>query len=435
MKRTLLLIGILTGSIFASGAVIDSYRFSRDLGNFLELIFGSMREEDVVAIAGLVGLAASSLTMAICMAIPSWRPIIRASIVAWPLKNQPIGSYFLKTATLAIGGMVVLSVMGGLRDGFDATILALLCILFLAVLLHDFRLLMIGDDSVPTKEKGETTKANNTAGWVLPSTIDQSMLGKPELRLELARDLRSRAIQLRRFSMISLVAIGMLLFVAVGVILFAGFIANLGIGQSNIERIQATLDSEQAILARVERDLRGIDSRERSVKTNYERRMRITKKPIVEGAYKKSSEYERLMIQRDQLKTLRGHHVKTLETIFAARQKFLEKRLTNNGGAQGQPDNINLLIASGITRFGILFIMLFIVQILVNLYRYTMRLSSYYLSQADALLLSDGTSDDLLKIVPALSPATVDFGKPPATPIEHVEKLVNMMGKAKQAGS
>ena len=62
--------------------------------------------------------------------------------------------------------------------------------------------------------------------------------------MELARDLRRRAIQLRRFSMIALVAIGMLLFVAVGVILFAGFIANLGVGQSNLERIQETLDAE-----------------------------------------------------------------------------------------------------------------------------------------------------------------------------------------------
>jgi len=106
--------------------------------------------------------------------------------------------------------------------------------------------------------------------------------------LELARDLRRRAIQLWRFSMIVLVAIGMLLFVAVGVILFAGFNANLGVGQSNLERIQDTLDAEQTIPARIESNLVSVDRSEAGLKSNYQRRiLRLTKKEPAPDAYKK----------------------------------------------------------------------------------------------------------------------------------------------------
>ena len=92
---------------------------------------------------------------------------------------------------------------------------------------------------------------------------------------------------------------------------------------------------------------------------------------------------------------------------------------------------MNLLIASGITRFGILFVVAFIMNLLVNLYRYTMRLSAYYLAQSDAMLLASSNNEALLKVLPALSPTQVDFGKQLATPFEQLSKMADFVRKSK----
>ena len=93
---------------------------------------------------------------------------------------------------------------------------------------------------------------------------------------------------------------------------------------------------------------------------------------------------------------------------------------------------VNLLIASGITRFGILFVVIYIMQVLVNLYRYTMRLSAHYVALSDALLLAQNNIEILTEIVPTLSPTQVDFGKQPNTPLEQFSKVVDLVKKAKE---
>ena len=117
--------------------------------------------------------------------------------------------------------------------------------------------------------------------------------------------------------------------------------------------------------------------------------------------------------------------------ITEAREQLFKRTIIKDSSAQSEQEALNLLIASGITRFGILFMMIFIMQVLVNLYRYTMRLSAYYLSQADAFLLAGEDSKALMELLPALSPAQVDFGKPPTTPMGEVSKLLELANKAR----
>lgn len=89
------------------------------------------------------------------------------------------------------------------------------------------------------------------------------------------------------------------------------------------------------------------------------------------------------------------------------------------------------LIWINATRVAIIFIILFLVQILVNLYRYNTRLAGYYDARADALMLmtveeigSKKVGLDALMI--ALSPDMLDFGKSPKTAVDHA------MGIAKE---
>lgn len=83
-----------------------------------------------------------------------------------------------------------------------------------------------------------------------------------------------------------------------------------------------------------------------------------------------------------------------------------------------------LLVAAGITRFGVLAVAIYLVQILIGLYRYNANAAALYSSQADALLLLGTVQNDKLgELVAKLRPR-FSFGKPETSlPEKFVEKL------------
>ena len=87
--------------------------------------------------------------------------------------------------------------------------------------------------------------------------------------------------------------------------------------------------------------------------------------------------------------------------------------------------SVPFLIQTNVTRFGPMIIILFFVSLLVNLYRYNIRLSAYYDARADALeLIRLAIDPDAFeKYVSSLSPDTHDLGKPPKLPTEHAIDL------------
>jgi hypothetical protein len=77
------------------------------------------------------------------------------------------------------------------------------------------------------------------------------------------------------------------------------------------------------------------------------------------------------------------------------------------------------------TRVGAVLLLIFLVQILVPVYRYTLRLSSFYSSRADALsLVGNRTDFNLSETGSLLSPDGIEFGKPPPAMIEQVAKSI-----------
>jgi hypothetical protein len=85
-----------------------------------------------------------------------------------------------------------------------------------------------------------------------------------------------------------------------------------------------------------------------------------------------------------------------------------------------------------VTRIGSVFILLFLVQIFVSLYRYNVRLSAYYNARADALELLGNIDGTLQALVNAFSPDVVDFGRMPKTPIEQGLLLAKEIAKGAQ---
>ena len=68
-------------------------------------------------------------------------------------------------------------------------------------------------------------------------------------------------------------------------------------------------------------------------------------------------------------------------------------------------------------------ISIYLVQILINLYRYNTRVAAHYLAQADVLILKDLNVDDFTAAHKALWP-DLDYGKMPRSP---TESLVRQM--------
>jgi len=72
--------------------------------------------------------------------------------------------------------------------------------------------------------------------------------------------------------------------------------------------------------------------------------------------------------------------------------------------------------------------LLFLVQILVTLYRYNMRLASFYDARIDALKLAgSSTIKELGELIMHLSPEQLDFGKTPATVTEQAFDLAKTL--------
>ena len=77
-----------------------------------------------------------------------------------------------------------------------------------------------------------------------------------------------------------------------------------------------------------------------------------------------------------------------------------------------------------VIRVAILALLAFLLQLLVNLYRYNMRLAAYYSARADALVLSFSERHDLWRLIDAFSPDSLDFGRAPKSPTQQIADVV-----------
>jgi len=80
------------------------------------------------------------------------------------------------------------------------------------------------------------------------------------------------------------------------------------------------------------------------------------------------------------------------------------------------------IIATAITRLGVVVILVYLVQILMGLYRYNTRMIAYYNARRDIFTIWNGNPTTLKVLDNVLSTPTVDFGKEPKHPLEDILK-------------
>jgi hypothetical protein len=106
------------------------------------------------------------------------------------------------------------------------------------------------------------------------------------------------------------------------------------------------------------------------------------------------------------------------------RQQRILEQSTAIARRLSQPADTATTISIISTRIGTVLLLIFLVQILVSLYRYTMKLSAFYNARADALdLLRYYALTDLENISRFLAADFVDFGKLPASPSQNAVEL------------
>ena len=130
-------------------------------------------------------------------------------------------------------------------------------------------------------------------------------------------------------------------------------------------------------------------------------------------------------IKPELIKDLPDDLVSKIESEYKKYRDLTEAKLSNNNSA---------LISSVSTRIGSVFILLFLVQVLVSMYRYNTKLSAFYDARADVLeIVGKFESVPLEYISEMLSPDSLDFskeGKGPADQaVELTKHLLSKSGK------
>lgn len=119
------------------------------------------------------------------------------------------------------------------------------------------------------------------------------------------------------------------------------------------------------------------------------------------------------------------------ENLQEISTKFADGVNILDGG--GNRLSYEIILREAMIRAGAIIILLFLVQILSNLYRYNIRLASFYDARADALLLIEFNAEqNFEKAVEILAPDQLDFGKQAKIPADHVVQLAKeLIGRTK----
>jgi len=191
------------------------------------------------------------------------------------------------------------------------------------------------------------------------------------------RELRTRATHLRRNALFSLVLIVVALAAGLWSFVYAGTISNLDRMRSEY-MFQRQLDLYQH-----EHELR---SKEQSKQPSSSTQLDVEKR------------LERMEDEQAQLKAT----------------------IASQASSVGDQSRTQQMVTTTTTRVGSVIILLFLVQVLVTLYRYNIRAAAFYDGRADALIMARREDTELGTLVEIFTPTTLDFGKMPSTPLHAV---------------
>ena len=243
----------------------------------------------------------------------------------------------------------------------------------------------------------------------------------------LASQMVAEAERLRRLSVLALSGVATLIVFAVLIVLFAGWITSLDLtGADPLIKADAfvrqTQERYDAALSRQRRLTRALEQPERLSELSF-------------GTFIPADD----LAAREEAAR---NELQTLETLapeleaFAKDARELAQRVRTRdiegGPAEGEArgggaaQSTDALIASAVTRFGVIFVLMFLAQALINLNRYALRLAAFHRSRAYMLALSDGDIDVMERTSRTLSADHVNLGREPRAPLDEAKRLAEI---------
>jgi hypothetical protein len=253
-------------------------------------------------------------------------------------------------------------------------------------------------------------------------------------RLVVMREIDGRVARLRGRTSGVLAAIGLALVSAAIVVLFAGRLTSLDAeAVSNVDRAKTELADATRNLSRLYQSQSLLQQLEMLKKQaelpnpTGELQKAITEKKkeldnignsytfIAGGSYR---DFFSTPVDLPSAASMIVVQQKEVENLRDILDQVLKKELLADRGY----GDWRYIVATAITRVGVVLIIVFLVQILLGLYRYNTKLIAYYNSRRDLLTLWEGDQNALMPLDQVLAPPQIDFGKEPRHPLADLMK-------------
>ena len=245
---------------------------------------------------------------------------------------------------------------------------------------------------------------------------------------KLAENLMRESERMRRLSFLTLGGVAVLMSVAVLVVLFAGVITSLDLtGANPLQKAESYASSARNALADAENTLQRLQAQERVLKRELEA-------ALESGATRSPRDKESVVFELDQVSAsvlrqqseipfLQQTKSAALELLDTVRKQDV---LGQDSAAIATAQTSEALIASAVTRFGVIAVLMFLAQALINLYRYALRLSAFYRSRALMVVLTGGDLAQMEAAAKTMSADHVSLGREPKSPIEDAKRLAEI---------
>lgn len=233
-------------------------------------------------------------------------------------------------------------------------------------------------------------------------------------KLRVIQAIEARIARLRGRTNLMLLTAGILLIGASLIIIFAGTLTNLDVSAaSNVDRLGTIITDVEARLAKLS-DLSQSLQRLNDPTINTDDRASLQKKITDIRNFDRTLPAD--IAGTTTLIQSEGKRLSELEELYS---KAWTTEMTSEHGY----NDVRYIIATAITRIGVVLVIIFLAQILIGLYRYNTKLITFYHSRRDLVQILDGKSANLDELQKLMAP-NFDFGKEPKHPLDEIIRQV-----------
>lgn len=276
-------------------------------------------------------------------------------------------------------------------------------------------------------------RVDTSFSWSEIDTSDVERLREPlddyQRAILTIRRLRWRSRSLRHQATAMLVLISLTVAFGMLVVIFAGYLTSLDTSGSQLQLIDqhsntARTQFEGAVL-NLERKRDSLGTAQEAENRAVDASSGDTRQ-VRDARTRREQRMKELEDAQDWFKETRATLAEANRLRLDALRHFLGLA-GEKATVRSEAKESSLLIASGITRFGVIAIVLFFVALLMGLYRYMSRLSAFYDGVADTLVLAGGDTKRANSLMTWITPRAIDMEKPPSSPIYAIANATTEM--------